>query len=356
MSLFFGYFLASIPSGWRALTRITPRVFLILPLAGWVLYYIYKLAASAVIGPFVLPFRLSSSICLLANIEASKAKLWGAVGGLGILIVAALAGSMNSTKAPQSVAVSAPVATPASKAAVQNQPVVRKVTGTVTEISHPRAGLMLTVQGADGVQYMFQANEGKVNGIRPEEIRVGDELRVELNNLTQNYPPTYGDAERTTFIRHTQPTEVPVETQPATARQEPPTQVSVAESAPASKLAEAPAAPAKSADGAAPVRTASGRLILPESVMQPLLIESTQPAYPPMARQAGISGTVVLKADISATGTVENVRVLSGQPMLTSAASDAVKRWRYKPYIENGEPVPVQTQVTVPFVLGSGQR
>jgi protein TonB len=75
-----------------------------------------------------------------------------------------------------------------------------------------------------------------------------------------------------------------------------------------------------------------------------------------MARQAGISGTVVLKADISATGTVENVRVLSGQPMLTSAASDAVKRWRYKPYIENGEPVPVQTQVTVPFVLGSGQR
>jgi hypothetical protein len=60
--LLMGYVMASIPSGWRALTRITPRVFLFLPLGGWVLYFVYKLAASATIGPFILPFKLRSLI------------------------------------------------------------------------------------------------------------------------------------------------------------------------------------------------------------------------------------------------------------------------------------------------------
>ena len=97
-------------------------------------------------------------------------------------------------------------------------------------------------------------------------------------------------------------------------------------------------------------RPVSGRVALPESIMRPLLIEGEAPAYPPLARQTGISGTVVLRVDISATGTVEDVRVLSGHPMLATAATDAVRRWRYKPYTENGQPVPVQTQVTIPFI------
>jgi hypothetical protein len=99
-SLFFGYLVAGVPSGWRTLTKITPRVFLILPLAGWVLYFVYKLAASAVIGPFVLPFRLASSICLLTGAGASRAKLYGVLGLLGLVVVALVGGHMTSNKAP----------------------------------------------------------------------------------------------------------------------------------------------------------------------------------------------------------------------------------------------------------------
>ncbi|HEX4581961.1 MAG TPA: energy transducer TonB, partial [Acidobacteriaceae bacterium] len=76
------------------------------------------------------------------------------------------------------------------------------------------------------------------------------------------------------------------------------------------------------------------------------------PAYPPIARAARISGTVVLQATISKTGTIENLRVISGPPMLTQSALEAVKTWRYKPYQLNGEPVEVETTVNVVFNLG----
>jgi TonB family protein len=92
-----------------------------------------------------------------------------------------------------------------------------------------------------------------------------------------------------------------------------------------------------------------GRVELPESVMRPLLLEGDQPAYPPLAAEAGISGTVVLRANISTSGTVEDVHVVSGHPMLASAAMDAVKRWRYNPYVENGQAIAVETEITVPF-------
>ena len=62
MGLLLGYMFAGIPWGWSALTRITPRVFLFLPLGGWVLYFVYKLAAAATIGPFVTPFKVWSLI------------------------------------------------------------------------------------------------------------------------------------------------------------------------------------------------------------------------------------------------------------------------------------------------------
>jgi len=86
-------------------------------------------------------------------------------------------------------------------------------------------------------------------------------------------------------------------------------------------------------------------------VSQGLLIQKVQPTYPPLARQARIQGSVVLQAEISKNGTIENLRVISGHPMLTQAAIDAVRQWRYKPYFLNGEPVEVETQVTVNFTL-----
>ena len=59
----------------------------------------------------------------------------------------------------------------------------------------------------------------------------------------------------------------------------------------------------------------------------------------------------MLFATISTAGTIENLRVLSGHPLLVSAAIDAVKQWRYRPYVLNGDPIEVETEITVNFVL-----
>jgi periplasmic protein TonB len=89
-------------------------------------------------------------------------------------------------------------------------------------------------------------------------------------------------------------------------------------------------------------------------VAQGLLVHQVTPKYPPLARQARIQGTVVLHAVIGKDGSVQNLRVLSGHPMLTQAAMDAVRQWHYKPYLVNGEPVEADTQINVNFNLSGG--
>jgi periplasmic protein TonB len=96
------------------------------------------------------------------------------------------------------------------------------------------------------------------------------------------------------------------------------------------------------------------RVRVSQGVTQGLLIRKVQPNYPPLARQARIQGSVLLQAEISKDGTIENLRLISGHPMLAPAAIEAVKQWRYKPYILNGEPVEVETQITVNFTLSGG--
>jgi protein TonB len=88
-------------------------------------------------------------------------------------------------------------------------------------------------------------------------------------------------------------------------------------------------------------------------VLEGMLISKTTPAYPTIARTAGISGTVVLAATISREGTIVNLRVVSGNLMLTQAAMDAVKTWRYRPYLLNGQPVEVETTINVVFSMGN---
>jgi protein TonB len=88
-------------------------------------------------------------------------------------------------------------------------------------------------------------------------------------------------------------------------------------------------------------------------VMQGARIGGENPTYPAIAKAARIQGTVVLQATISRNGTIENLHVISGPPMLQAAATEAVRGWRYKPYLLNGEPVEVETQVNVVFSLGS---
>jgi periplasmic protein TonB len=89
-------------------------------------------------------------------------------------------------------------------------------------------------------------------------------------------------------------------------------------------------------------------------MMEGNLIQRVQPVYPILARQARIQGTVVLRAVISREGTIEKLQVASGHPLLVQAAIDAVRQWRYRPYLLNNEPVEVDTQVTVNFVLSGG--
>jgi protein TonB len=96
------------------------------------------------------------------------------------------------------------------------------------------------------------------------------------------------------------------------------------------------------------------RVRVSQGVTQGLLIRKVQPNYPPLARQARIQGSVLLQAEISKDGSIENLHLLSGHPMLAPAAIEAVKQWKYKPYILNGEPVEVETQITVNFTLSGG--
>ncbi len=96
------------------------------------------------------------------------------------------------------------------------------------------------------------------------------------------------------------------------------------------------------------------RVRVSSGVSSGLLIRKVQPNYPPLARQARIQGVVVLQAQISKDGTIQNLQLISGHPMLAPAAIEAVKQWRYKPYLLNGEPVEVDTQVQVNFTLAGG--
>ena len=109
-----------------------------------------------------------------------------------------------------------------------------------------------------------------------------------------------------------------------------------------------------SAPVAVPKVAVPNRIRVSAGVQQGNLVNRVNPVYPPIAKAARISGTVVLQAEISKQGTIENLHVLSGHPMLVQSALDAVKQWRYKPYMLNGEPVPVETTITVNFTLSGG--
>ena len=96
------------------------------------------------------------------------------------------------------------------------------------------------------------------------------------------------------------------------------------------------------------------RVRVSSGVQSGLLVRKVNPTYPPLARQARIQGVVILQAQISKDGNIENLQLISGHPMLAPAAIEAVKQWKYKPYLLNGEPVEVETQVQVNFTLAGG--
>jgi TonB family protein len=105
----------------------------------------------------------------------------------------------------------------------------------------------------------------------------------------------------------------------------------------------APTAPAPLA------RTA--RIRVSSGVMQGLVIHKVEPTYPSQALHDRVHGSVTLRALISKEGTIEDLQVISGDPLLSGAAIDAVKQWRYRPYILNGDPVEIDTTIIVNFTL-----
>jgi protein TonB len=100
-------------------------------------------------------------------------------------------------------------------------------------------------------------------------------------------------------------------------------------------------------------RTPSGPLHISTGVSAGMLLTPIRPVYPAIARAAGMQGTVVVSAVISRTGAIESLHVLSGPPMLQSAALEAIRAARYQPYRLNGEPTEVETTITVNFRMGA---
>jgi protein TonB len=110
------------------------------------------------------------------------------------------------------------------------------------------------------------------------------------------------------------------------------------------KCVMAPEEPAPNTSTPQRVRVSSG-------VSQGLLIKKVRPAYPEQARWSRIQGQVVLQAEIDKNGDVKNLTLISGHSMLVPAAIEAVKQWKYKPYLLQGQPVAVETQILVNFTL-----
>jgi protein TonB len=101
-----------------------------------------------------------------------------------------------------------------------------------------------------------------------------------------------------------------------------------------------------------PKPTAPQRIRVGGAVQQARMIRQVQPVYPPIAKTAHVQGSVILHAIIAKDGTIQELQYVSGPPLLMKSAMDAVKEWRYAPTLLNGEPVEVDTTISVIFTLG----
>jgi protein TonB len=86
-----------------------------------------------------------------------------------------------------------------------------------------------------------------------------------------------------------------------------------------------------------------------QGVTEGKLVKKVLPRYPEMARRAGVAGDVVISATITMEGTLRNLRVMSGSPLLREEAVSAARQWRYSPYKLGGKPVETETRITVSF-------
>jgi TonB family protein len=107
----------------------------------------------------------------------------------------------------------------------------------------------------------------------------------------------------------------------------------------------------RAADSSASSKTPAAPVKVPANVTAASILTKTNPEYPPKARAARIQGDVILHAMVDKEGKVSDVQVLSGDDALAQAALEAVRQWRYKPMLVDGEPREFDTTVTVTFSL-----
>ncbi len=81
-----------------------------------------------------------------------------------------------------------------------------------------------------------------------------------------------------------------------------------------------------------------------------VLRHKVQPVYPEEARRLHMTGSVVIDAVVNVEGQVDDLKLVSGDPLLSAAAMDAVRKWRYSPYLLNGKPIPKETRITISFI------
>lgn len=121
------------------------------------------------------------------------------------------------------------------------------------------------------------------------------------------------------------------------------------ESAPGSKSEPSP--PPQQDEQKPPQPSRPQRVRISQGVGEKFIAKKVPPKYPAEAREQHIQGTVLLKAEIDKDGNVESLSLISGHPLLASAAIEAVGQWKYKPFLLSGEPIAVETQVQINFTL-----
>jgi TonB family protein len=111
--------------------------------------------------------------------------------------------------------------------------------------------------------------------------------------------------------------------------------------------------PSRPVDSAASITTAAAEHVQISSDTAEIVSQPVKPSYPMLARQMKVQGSVILQAMISKSGEIQDLRVVSGPPILANAAQEAVKQWHFKPHFQGTEPVETQTRITVNFTIST---
>jgi len=104
------------------------------------------------------------------------------------------------------------------------------------------------------------------------------------------------------------------------------------------------------------VPSAARPLTIPQDIAVGMLIYKVTPEYPVIAKATRVSGIVILQATISKTGEISDLRVVCGPALLQQASLEAVRQWKYRPYLLNGKPVEVETTIRITFTLGGKKK